>query len=86
MQGWTGIVPPHWDAARVDDLWTIEDGEAIEMTRRLASDEGVFAGISTGANVVGARRLAEELGPDAVVVTLAVDSGFKYMTGAPYAG
>jgi cysteine synthase A len=85
MQGWSGIVPPHWDAARVDDLWTIEDGEAFEMTRRLAEEEGIFAGISAGANLVGARRLAEQLGPDAVVVTLAVDSGFKYMTGPPYA-
>ena len=86
MQGWTGIVPPHWDASRVDDLWTIEDGEALEMTRRLAEEEGIFAGISAGANLVGARRLAEQLSPDAVVVTLAVDSGFKYMTGPPYAG
>jgi cysteine synthase len=86
MQGWTGIVPPHWDASRVDEVWTIEDGEAIEMTLRLAQEEGIFAGISSGANVVGARRLAEQLGPDAVVVTLAVDSGFKYMSAAPYAG
>jgi cysteine synthase A len=86
MQGWTGIVPPHWDASRVDDLWTIEDGEALEMTRRLAEKEGIFAGISAGANLIGALRLADELGRDAVVVTLAVDSGFKYMTGPPYAG
>jgi cysteine synthase A len=86
MQGWTGIVPPHWEAERVDDVWAIEDDEAIEMTRRLAQEEGIFAGISSGANVAAARRLAEELGPDAVVATLAVDSGFKYMTGAPYAG
>jgi cysteine synthase len=85
MQGWTGIVPPHWDATRVDEVWTIEDDEAIEMTLRLAQEEGIFAGISSGANVVGARRLAEQLGPDAVVVTLAVDSGFKYMSTAPYA-
>ena len=85
MQGWSGMVPPHWDASRVDELWTIEDGEALEMTRRLAVEEGIFAGTSTGANVVGARRLADQLGADAVVVTLAVDSGFKYMTGAPYA-
>jgi cysteine synthase len=85
MQGWTGLVPPHWDASRVDEVWTIEDGEAIEMTLRLAQEEGIFAGISSGANVVGARRLAEQLGPEAVVVTLAVDSGFKYMSTAPYA-
>ncbi len=53
------------------------------MTVRLAREEGIFAGISTGANLVGARRLAEMLGPDAVVVTLAVDSGFKYMADRP---
>jgi cysteine synthase len=86
IQGWTGIVPPHWDPERVDDVWPIEDGEAIEMTRRLAAEEGIFAGISSGANVIGARRLAEELGPGAVVVTLAADSGFKYMSVPPYAG
>ena len=75
----------HWDPANVDEVWTIEDGEAIEMTRRLAAEEGIFAGISSGANVVGARRLAEQLGPGTLVVTLAVDSGFKYMSGEPYA-
>jgi cysteine synthase len=85
MQGWTGIVPPHWDPGRVDDVWTIEDDEALEMTVRLAREEGVFAGISAGANLVGARRLAEALGSDSVVVTLAVDSGFKYMADRPYA-
>jgi cysteine synthase A len=85
MQGWTGIVPPHWDADRVDDIWTIEDDEAITMTLRLAREEGILAGISTGANVVGSLRLAEELPPGSVVVTLAVDSGFKYMGGPPYA-
>jgi cysteine synthase len=86
MQGWTGIVPPHWDPRRVDDLWTIEDAEALEMTGRLAAEEGIFAGISTGANLVGARKLAADLGQGDVVVTLAVDSGFKYMTGPPYGG
>jgi cysteine synthase A len=85
MQGWTGLVPPHWDADRVDDIWTIEDDEAIAMTARLAREEGIFAGVSTGANVVGALRLAAELPPSSVVVTLAVDSGFKYMGGPPYA-
>ena len=85
MQGWTGIVPPHWDADRVDDIWTIEDDEAVAMTLRLAREEGIFAGISTGANVVGSLRLAEELPPGSIVVTLAVDSGFKYMGGPPYA-
>jgi cysteine synthase A len=85
IQGWTGQVMPHWDPDRVDHLEPIEDGEAVAMTTRLAREEGIFAGISTGANIVGAHRLAERLGPEAVIVTLAVDSGFKYMSIAPYA-
>jgi cysteine synthase A len=85
MQGWSGFVMPLWDASRVDHVEPIEDGAALEMTLRLAQEEGIFAGLSTGANVVGAHRLAERLGSDAVIVTLAVDSGFKYMSVAPYA-
>jgi cysteine synthase len=85
IQGWTGLVMPHWDPDKVDQLESIEDDEAIEMTARLGREEGIFAGISTGANVVGAHRLAERLGPEAVIVTLAVDSGFKYMSVGPYA-
>jgi cysteine synthase A len=78
-------VMPHWDPDRVDHVEAIGDDEAVEMTRRLASEEGIFAGISTGANVIGAHRLAERLGADAVIVTLAVDTGFKYMSVSPYA-
>ena len=85
MQGWAGFVMPLWDAAKVDHVEAIEDDEALAMTLRLAQEEGIFAGISTGANVVGAHRLAERLGPEAVIVTLAVDSGFKYMSVPPYA-
>ena len=84
IQGWTGIVMPHWDPEKVDHLEPIEDDDAVEMTDRLAREEGIFAGISTGANVVGAHRLAERLGPDAVIVTLAVDTGFKYMSVDPF--
>ncbi len=84
IQGWTGLVMPHWDPEKVDHVEPIGDDEAVEMTRRLAIEEGIFAGISTGANVVGAHRLSERLGPDAVVVTLAVDTGFKYMSVSPY--
>jgi len=85
IQGWTGFVVPHWDPDKVDHLEPIGDDEAIEMTTRLAREEGIFAGISTGANVVGAHRLAERLGPDAVIVSLAVDSGFKYLSVSPFA-
>ena len=84
IQGWTGFVMPHWYPDRVDHVEPIPDAAALEMTLRLAREEGIFAGISTGANVVGAHRLAERLGADAVIVTLAVDTGFKYMSVAPY--
>jgi len=85
MQGWAGFVMPLWDPEKVDHVEPIEDDEALAMTLRLAQEEGIFAGISTGANVVGAHRLAERLGTSAVIVTLAVDSGFKYMSVPPYA-
>ena len=84
IQGWTGFIVPHWNADKVDRVEAIDDDEALEMTRRLAREDGVFTGISTGANVVGAHRLAERLGGDAVIVTLAVDTGFKYMSVSPF--
>ena len=85
IQGWTGFVMPHWSPERVDHVEPIEDEEALAMTARLVREEGIFAGISTGANVVGAHRLAERLGPDAVIVTLAVDTAFKYLSVSPFA-
>ena len=84
VQGWAGSVMPHWDADRVDHVEPIGDDEALAMTRRLAAEDGIFAGISTGANVVGAHRLAERLGPTAMIVSLAVDTGFKYISVSPY--
>jgi cysteine synthase A len=84
VQGWTGMVMPHWYPEKVDHVEPIEDDEAIAMTVRLAREEGIFAGISTGANVVGAHRLAERLGPDALIVTVAVDTGFKYLSVSPF--
>jgi cysteine synthase A len=50
------------------------------MTKRLAREEGLFAGTSTGANVIAALRLAERLGPDATVVTVLCDTGMKYLS------
>jgi cysteine synthase A len=85
IQGWTGFVMPHWNTDAVDHVEPIEDDEAIAMTARLARDEGIFAGISTGANVVGAHRLAARLGSNAMIVTLAVDTGFKYLSVSPFA-
>jgi cysteine synthase len=85
MQGWAGFVVPQWAPEQVDHVDAIADDDAVEMMLRLARDEGILAGISTGANVVGAHLLAERLGPEAVIVTLAVDTAFKYLSVSPLA-
>jgi cysteine synthase A len=85
MQGWAGFTPPQWDPEQVDHVDTITDEEATAMMLALAREEGIFGGVSTGANVAGAHRLAERLGPEAVIVTPAVDTAFKYMSVAPLA-
>ncbi len=79
-----GFVPPVWNADLVDGIELVSTSEAIEMTRRLANEEALFAGTSTGANVVAALRVAERLGPRATVATLACDSGLKYLSTELY--
>ena len=74
-----GYTPPLWEPALVDDIMAVKTDDAKEMARRLAREEGLFAGTSSGANVVAAIRVAERLGPDARVVTLMADSGLKYL-------
>lgn len=74
-----GYTPPLWDPSVVDEIEPVATDEAKAMARRLAREEGLFAGTSSGANVVAALRLAERLGPDARVVTLMCDSGLKYL-------
>lgn len=80
-----GFVPPLLDRTLYDEAWAVSEGEAREMCRRLAREEGLFVGTSTGLNVVAALRLAKELGPQARVVTVASDTGLKYTNGALYA-
>ena len=75
-----GFVVPLWDPQLVDAVLTYSTEEAMQMTRRLARDEGIFAGTSTGANVLGAVATAHRLGPDSTVVTVACDSGIKYLS------
>jgi cysteine synthase A len=65
-----GYTPPLWEPALVDDVLAVGTSEAKDMARRLAREEALFAGTSSGANVVAALRVAEQLGPDARVVTL----------------
>jgi cysteine synthase A len=79
-----GYTPPLWDPNLVDELMAVKTEEAKAMTRRLAREEGLFAGTSSGANVVAAIRVAERLGPEAKVVTLMVDSGLKYLSTDVY--
>ena len=75
-----GFIPPLWHADEVDDILTVTTDDAKAMTRRLAREEGIFAGTSTGANVVAALRVAERLGPAATVATIIVDSGLRYLS------
>jgi cysteine synthase len=75
-----GFVPPLWEPAEVDEIMTVTTEEAKAMTRRLAREEGLFAGTSSGANVVAAIRLGQRLGPDATVATILVDSGLRYLS------
>jgi cysteine synthase A len=77
----TGMVPPLLTPGTYDEVRAIAEDEAREMARRLAREEGIFAGVSTGLNVVAAVRLAEELGPGRTVATVAVDTGLKYLAG-----
>lgn len=79
-----GFIPPLWQPELVDELEMVSTDEARLMSRRLAREEGVFAGASTGANVTAALRIAERLGTGATVVTLAVDSGLRYLSTSLY--
>jgi cysteine synthase A len=79
-----GYTPPLYDPAIVDGIEAVGTAEAKEMARRLAREEGLFAGTSSGANVVAALRVARRLGPDATVVTLMADSGLKYVNTDVY--
>ena len=74
-----GYAPPLFEPALVDEIIPVKTDDAKAMARRLAREEGVFAGTSSGANVIAAIRIGEELGPDAIVVTLMADSGLKYI-------
>jgi cysteine synthase A len=79
-----GYTPPLWEPSLVDDIIGVKTDEAKEMARRLAREEGVFAGTSSGANVVAAIKVGERLGPDKTVVTLMSDSGLKYLSTDVY--
>jgi cysteine synthase len=75
-----GFVPPLYHADEVTGILTVSTDEAKSMARRLAAEEGIFAGTSSGANVVAALRLAKQIGPGSTVATIIVDSGLRYVS------
>lgn len=75
-----GYIPPLWNHKLVNEIITVSTEEANAMSRRLAKEEGLFVGTSSGANVVASLKVAERLGPEATVVTLMVDSGLRYLS------
>lgn len=79
-----GYTPPLWDPALVDEIIAVTTDDAKAMARRLAREEAIFAGTSSGANVVAALQVGERLGPGARIVTLAADSGLKYLNTDVY--
>lgn len=85
-----GMIPPLLDKDAYKDAYDeargIDEAEARQMARRLAREEGLFVGTSSGLNVVGALQLARELGPGHTVATVAVDTGLKYLAGDLYEG
>jgi cysteine synthase A len=74
-----GFVVPLWQKDVADQIAQVSTEEAVAMALRLAREEGLFAGTSTGGNVIAALRLAEQLGPDATIVTVMCDTGMKYL-------
>ena len=70
---------PLWRPDIADDIERVSTAEAKVMAKRLAREEGLFPGTSTGANVVAAVRLADRLGRNATVVTVMCDTGMKYL-------
>lgn len=77
-----GYVVPLWHEGIADRIERVSTEAAKEMASRLAREEGLFAGTSTGANVVAALRVAEQLEPGATVVTVLCDTGMKYLSKA----
>jgi cysteine synthase len=80
-----GFIPPLWTPDAADEIAPVSTTDAMAMARRLAREEGILAGTSTGANVAVALQVAARLGPGHTVVTLAVDSGMKYLSTPLYA-
>jgi cysteine synthase A len=79
-----GFVAPLWEPSVVDEIATVSTEAAMVMARRLARAEALFAGTSTGANLVAAVEVGTRLGPEATVVTVMCDTGIKYLSTTLY--
>jgi len=79
-----GYTPPLWEPSLIDGIVPVRTDDAKAMARRLAREEGLFAGTSSGANVIAAIQVAGRLGPGSQVVTLMADSGLKYLNTDVY--
>lgn len=79
-----GFTPPLWEPSLVDEIVPVATDDAKEMARQIAREEALFAGTSSGANVIAAIQVGKRLGPDACVVTLMIDSGLKYLSTDVY--
>jgi len=77
----TGSVPPHMTDRPFDEARSIDEADARAMAKRLAREEGLLVGTSSGMNIAAAVQLARELGPGKIVGTVAVDTGLKYLAG-----
>ena len=75
-----GIIPDNFDRSGVDSIVTAWEEDAFPLARRLAREEGLFVGMSSGAIVWAALGLARELGADARIVCIAPDSGTRYLS------
>ena len=75
-----GFLPPLWHPEEVTEILTVSTDDAKAMARRLACEEAIFAGTSTGANIVAALRIAARLGKGGTVATIIVDSGLRYLS------
>src|SRR6185436_10313717 len=81
----TGSVPPHMADRPYDEARTVDEAGARAMAKRLAREEGLLVGTSSGLNIAVAVQLAHELGPGKTVATVAVDTGLKYLAGDLFA-
>jgi len=75
-----GFMPPLWRPAEVNEIIPVPTAEAKAMARRLAREEAIFAGTSTGANIVAALQVARRLSSGATVATIIIDSGLRYLS------